>query len=162
MKGQVVSYIKMSMMVSWTLNPKLQNTIISSVWRAWCLPRSSPRLFVRCGTTRSRQLQHQCSATRYEEKSCDDPEVSSWNGDVCIGQLTVHASGLNTLIRSYGVAAQEIQEGMTIQQYNEVILALAILYLTTLNAIVKIIQGRQLKYSRWVRDRALNSTNGVV
>ena len=32
---------------------------------------------------------------------------------------------------------------MTTQHYNEVIIALVILYLTTLNAIVKIIQGRR-------------------
>ena len=65
---------------------------------------------------------------RYEEKSCDDAEVSSWNNYVCIGQFLVHASGLNTLVRSSGDVAQEIQEGMTTHQYNEVILALAILY----------------------------------
>ncbi len=47
------------------------------------------------------------------------------------------------MVHSTGVAAQEIQEGMTTQQYNEVILALVVLYLTALNAIVKIIQGRQ-------------------
>ena len=36
---------------SWTLNPKCRSTIIFGVWRARCLPRPSPRLFMRCGTT---------------------------------------------------------------------------------------------------------------
>jgi hypothetical protein len=69
--------------------------------------------------------------------------LSSGIGVVSIGQFTVHASGLNTLDRSTKVAAQEVQEGLTTQLYNEVIFALATLYLIALNALVKIIQGHQ-------------------
>jgi hypothetical protein len=90
-----------------------------------------------------KQLQNQCGVTKYDEKSCDDIEVSSRNDVVSNGQLIVYASGFNILVRSTRVVAQEIKEGLTTQQYNEVIIALAILYLIAFNVIVKFIQGRQ-------------------
>ncbi|OAE35287.1 hypothetical protein AXG93_392s1360 [Marchantia polymorpha subsp. ruderalis] len=60
-----------------------------------------------------------------------------------MGQFTLDANGLNTLMRNTGVAAQEIQEGLQPKEYNTVIHALAIVYLTALNVIATIIKGRQ-------------------
>jgi hypothetical protein len=62
---------------------------------------------------------------------------------VTIGQFSAHSGGLRSLVRSTGVAAQEIEEQLTHRQRNDVIRALAFAYLTRLNGIVRILQGRQ-------------------
>jgi hypothetical protein len=87
--------------------------------------------------------QEQCSAHRDEEKPCDDSRVFT-NGEVMtIGQFSVHSCGLRSLVRSTGVAAQEIEEQLTHGQRNDGIRALAVVYLTSVNGIVRILQGRQ-------------------
>lgn len=69
--------------------------------------------------------------------------MSSGKGAISMGQFSVPASGLKTLVRSTGVAAQEAQESLTTQQYNEVIFALDVVYLTALNGIARATQSCQ-------------------
>jgi hypothetical protein len=88
-------------------------------------------------------IQAQCGAIRNEEMSCEDHRLTFENGDATMGQFALDASGLNILVRSTGVAAQEVQEGLQPQEYDEVIRALAVVYLTALSGIATIIKGRQ-------------------
>jgi hypothetical protein len=87
-------------------------------------------------------LQEQCYAHRDEEKPCDDGRVFTNGEVVMIGQFSVHSGGLRSSVRSTGVAAQEIDEQLTYGQFNGVIRALVFAYLTSLNGIVRILQGR--------------------
>ena len=59
-----------------------------------------------------------------------------------MGQFTVDAPGVDTMVRGTGVAAQELRERLTPQEYNEVVNALGVVYLTALNGIAVIIRVR--------------------
>jgi hypothetical protein len=88
-------------------------------------------------------LQEQRSAYRDEEKPCDDSRVFT-NGEVVkIGQFSVHSAGLRSLVRSTGVAAQEIEEQLNHGQRHDVKHALAVVYLTSLNGMVRMSQVHQ-------------------
>jgi hypothetical protein len=88
-------------------------------------------------------LQELRSAHRDEEKPCHHRRVFTNGEIVTIGQFSVRSSGLSSSVHSTGVAAKEIEDQLTLGQPNDVILALAVVYMKSLNGIVRLLQGRQ-------------------
>lgn len=88
-------------------------------------------------------LQAQCEASRDESRHIDDPDVASSQNVVSMGQFSVTVSGLNALCQGIDVEALSILRSLDTQQKAIALRSAAIVYLVSLNGIVRIMKGRQ-------------------
>jgi hypothetical protein len=88
------------------------------------------------------QLQHHCNAERDEERSLESP-LSFSGGIVSQGQFSVTAAGISALLQGIGVQAAERAAQLDHTGMRRVLAASAVLYLESMNGLVKVIAGRQ-------------------
>lgn len=88
------------------------------------------------------ELQKHCGAERDEARSLDTPLM--FRGQtVSQGQFSVTVAGLAALVQGIGVHTAELVAQIDQTTMNRVFAAVAVLYLESMNRLVKVIAGRQ-------------------